>query len=62
MRPTPAPTSFALAVATALIAGAFSTHVNGSTGPIPLKCDRACLERVIDQYSVSYTHLTLPTN
>ncbi len=40
----------ALAVAAALIGGAFVAHVNGSTGPIPLNCDRACLEGLIDQY------------
>src|SRR5688572_32660295 len=26
------------------------THVDASTGPIPLACDRACLEKVLDQY------------
>src|SRR5688500_271236 len=25
-------------------------RVDASTGPIPLKCDRACLEKVMDQY------------
>jgi len=40
----------ALGVATALIIGFFVSHVSGSTGPIPLNCDRACLEGLIDQY------------
>jgi hypothetical protein len=34
----------------ALVASVFFVHVNASTGPIPLKCDRACLEGVMDQY------------
>lgn len=46
MRTTPG----ALAVAVALTTGAFVAHVSGSTGPIPLNCDRACLEGLIDQY------------
>jgi hypothetical protein len=32
---------------TALILG---SHARASTGPIPLNCDRACLEGVVDQY------------
>jgi hypothetical protein len=28
----------------------FAPRLDASTGPIPLKCDRACLERVVDQY------------
>jgi hypothetical protein len=39
-----------LAVASALIVGTFTARVSGSTGPIPLNCQRACLEDVIDQY------------
>src|SRR4029453_389610 len=38
------------AVAAAVIIGSFSTRVSGSTGPIPLNCDRGCLENLIDQY------------
>jgi hypothetical protein len=38
------------AVAAAIIIGSFSTRVSGSTGPIPLNCDRGCLETLIDQY------------
>ena len=34
---------------TALV-GSSTDHVNASTGPIPLNCDRACLEGLVDQY------------
>jgi hypothetical protein len=43
----------ALVVATALAAvaiGFFQMRVRASIGPIPLNCNRACLEGVIDQY------------
>lgn len=40
----------ALAVAAAVCVGSLSTKVSGSTGPIPLNCDRSCLENLIDQY------------
>ena len=40
----------ALAVAAAVIIGSFTARVSGSTGPIPLDCNRACLENLIDQY------------
>jgi hypothetical protein len=40
----------ALAVASAVIVGSFTARVSGSTGPIPLDCNRACLENLIDQY------------
>jgi hypothetical protein len=39
-----------LALATVLVTGSFTARVSGSTGPIPLNCDRACLEGLIDQY------------
>jgi hypothetical protein len=42
----------ALAVA-ALVAAASAGHfarVQASTGPIPLRCDRTCLEKVVDDY------------
>ena len=39
-----------LAAATALVSGALVAQLSGSTGPIPLNCDRACLEGVVDQY------------
>ena len=38
------------AIAAALVTGSFVAHVSGSTGPIPLNCNRACLEGLIDQY------------
>src|SRR5262245_65231924 len=50
-----------LAVAAALLSA--STHVSGSTGPIPLNCNRACLEGLIDQYLkavVAHDPSTLP--
>ena len=40
----------ALACVAALVSGSFVARVSGSTGPIPLDCNRACLEGVIDQY------------
>ena len=40
----------ALAVAAAVIGGSFTARVSGSTGPIPLDCNRACLENLVDQY------------
>src|SRR4030095_5519875 len=39
-----------LAVATALLSASFTARVSGSTGPILLNCNRACLEGLIDQY------------
>ena len=40
----------ALAMAAALFAGYSTMPVDASTGPIPLTCDRACLEGVMNQY------------
>src|SRR3970040_90941 len=40
----------ALMIAVTLTTGAFVVRLNGSTGPIPLNCDRACLEGLIDQF------------
>jgi hypothetical protein len=37
-------------LAAAALAAAAIVPVHGSTGPIPLKCDRACLEGVMNQY------------
>ena len=37
-------------IAAAVFTGAFIARVGASTGPIPLKCDRACLEGVMNQY------------
>ena len=41
--------AFAVAVA-AVLAASFSSRVDASTGPIPLNCNRACLENLVDQY------------
>jgi len=40
----------AFAVAATLVTGSFVAHLSGSTGPIPLNCNRACLEALVDQY------------
>ena len=40
----------AAACLAAVVAGYSTTHVVASTGPIPLNCDRACLEGVMNQY------------
>jgi hypothetical protein len=40
----------AAACAASLVSGSFTARVSGSIGPIPLDCNRACLEGVIDQY------------
>ena len=37
-------------MAAALVAGYSTALLHGSTGPIPLNCDRACLEGVMNQY------------
>ena len=34
----------------AVCALVLASHANASTGPIPLNCDRGCLEDVVDQY------------
>src|SRR3989441_10460453 len=38
------------ALAMFALAGDLAPIVNASTGPIPLNCNRACLENVVDQY------------
>jgi len=38
------------AACAALLLGSLGVRVSGSTGPIPLDCNRACLEGLIDQY------------
>src|ERR1700733_2867677 len=40
-------TSCAIAVA---ITGYFVSNARASTGPIPLNCNRACLEALVNQY------------
>jgi hypothetical protein len=37
-------------VAAVAVAGYSVARVSASTGPIPLTCDRACLEGVMNQY------------
>ena len=39
-----------VALAAAALAGLLAPRLDASTGPIPLRCDRACLEKVLDQY------------
>ena len=46
----PASRAVAVVCTAALVSGLFVAGVSGSTGPIPLDCNRACLEGVIDQY------------
>ena len=41
---------WALLVAAVAISGRLLVPVQASTGPIPLNCNRACLENVLDQY------------
>ena len=40
----------ALLVAAVAVAGRLVVPIHASTGPIPLNCQRACLENVLDQY------------
>ena len=40
----------AIAIAAIAITGTLSPKVDASTGTIPLNCNRACLENVVDQY------------
>src|SRR5476649_1631206 len=40
----------ALLVAAVAVAGRMVVPVHASVGPIPLNCDRACLEGVMNQY------------
>ena len=35
---------------TVLASGALTMKTDASVGPIPLNCNRACLENVVDQY------------
>jgi hypothetical protein len=35
--------------------GYFPLHVRAATGPIPLNCNRACLEGVVDQYIAAFS-------
>lgn len=40
----------ALVFCAAALLGISFLRVDASTGPIPLKCDRACLEGILNQY------------
>jgi hypothetical protein len=40
----------ALTLASAVLTGYLAARLNASTGPIPLNCDRACLEGLVNQY------------
>jgi len=40
----------AAAIAAAIMVGNLTYRVDASVGPIPLNCNRACLENVVDQY------------
>jgi len=40
----------ALAFAAGVLVASFSSLIDASTGPIPLNCNRACLENLVDQY------------
>lgn len=42
--------SVATLAAAILLAGILTAEFHASTGPIPLNCNRACLENVVDQY------------
>src|SRR5437868_11881144 len=37
-------------LAAAVITGYFVPNAQAATGPIPLNCNRACLENLVDQY------------
>ena len=37
-------------VVAVLVTGYLAPHADASTGPIPLNCNRACLENLVDQY------------
>ena len=43
-------TAGAAACLAVVLAGYSTSHVKASTGPIPVNCDRACLEGVMNQY------------
>lgn len=47
--------ALALAAATILLIVGRVPSAHASTGPIPLNCDRACLESLIDQYLAALT-------
>jgi len=50
MRSTVAALSALAVLAAALLTGYLAPPAKASTGPIPLNCNRACLENLVDQY------------
>jgi hypothetical protein len=50
MRSTLAVIGAVVLVAAAILVGNLSPKADASTGPIPLNCNRACLENLVDQY------------
>src|SRR4051812_41839392 len=38
------------AIAAVMLVGSLAYRVDASVGPIPLNCNRACLENLVDQY------------
>jgi len=40
----------AIAIAVVALVGDFVPSADAATGPIPLNCNRACLENLVDQY------------
>ena len=42
--------ALAIIAAAFLLTGYFAPHAEAATGPIPLNCNRACLENLVDQY------------
>src|ERR1700674_5838018 len=49
MRPTLVALSALAILVTAVLTGYFAPHAEAATGPIPLNCNRACLENLGDQ-------------
>jgi hypothetical protein len=50
MRSTLRALALSTIAAAASVAGYSTMQLHASTGPIPLNCDRACLEGVVNQY------------
>ena len=44
------PTLLGIVAVTIVVTGTFGSRFDASTGPIPLNCNRACLENVVNQY------------
>ena len=50
MRPTFVALGAIAIIAAFALTGYFAPHAEAATGPIPLNCNRACLENLVDQY------------